>query len=413
VDLKNKTVLMRADFNVPQDADLNITDDTRIRATLPTIRYILQNGAKKLILMSHLGRPEGRGLASDSQSHRPEGRGLASDSQSHRPEGQVVEKYSLKPIALRLKELLGEPVKFLNDCVVDNIKKEIDAAGERVILLENLRFHAEEEANDANFSKQLASLGDVFVNDAFGTAHRAHASTEGVTHYLKSCAGFLLEKEMQYLGNALQEPAKPFMVILGGAKVSDKIGMIQNLLPKADAILIGGGMSYTFLLAQGKSIGNSKLEKDKLDLAKNILGEANELYKEILLPIDHLVVENIATDAKTEIVGENIPAGKIAVDIGPKTIALFKDKLKSAKTIVWNGPLGIFETDAFSKGTQEIAKFISTLKCTTIIGGGDTAAAMAKFKLEDKMTHISTGGGASLELLEGKTLPGIASLTDK
>jgi len=385
IDLKNKTVLMRADFNVPQDANLAITDDTRIRATLPTIKYILQNGVKKLVLISHLGRPDGK----------------------------VVEKYSLKPVAQRLKELLGEPVKLLNDCVGENIKKEIAAAAEKVILLENLRFHPEEEANDANFAKQLASLADIYVNDAFGTAHRAHASTEGVTHYLKSAAGFLLEKEIQYLGGAVQNPQRPFMVILGGAKVSDKIGVIENLLPKCDAILIGGGMAYTFLKAQGKQIGNSKLEKDKLDLAKNILDKARQLKKEIVLPLDNLVVETIDPNAKTEIVGDNIPDGKIAVDIGPKSIKLFEDKLKSAKTIVWNGPLGIFEMDAFSKGTKEVAGFIATLKATTIIGGGDTAAAVAKFKLEDKMTHISTGGGASLEFLEGKVLPGVAALTDK
>jgi len=385
VDLRNKSVLVRADFNVPQDANLNITDDTRIKATLPTIRYILQNGAKKIILMSHLGRPEGK----------------------------AVEKYSLKPVSIRLKELLGEPVKFLNDCVGDSIKKEIGDSKEKIILLENLRFHAEEEANDPNFAKQLASLADIYVNDAFGTAHRAHASTEGVAHYLKAVAGFLLEKEIQYLGTALENPQKPFMVILGGAKVSDKIGVIENLLPKCDGLLIGGGMSYTFLLAQGKKIGNSKLEKEKIDLAKSILENAKKLNKDILLPIDHVVVDSIAAEAKTEIVSENIPDGKIAVDIGPKTVSLFKDKLKSAKTIVWNGPLGIFEMEAFSKGTLEIAKFISRLKCTSIIGGGDTAAAIMKFKLEDKMTHISTGGGASLEFLEGKVLPGIAALSDK
>ncbi len=385
IELKDKTVLVRADFNVPQDENLNITDDTRIRATLPTIKFILQNNAKKIILMSHLGRPDGK----------------------------VVAKYSLKPVALRLQELLGIPVKFLNDCVGDSIKKEIGTSKEKVILLENLRFHPEEEANDAGFAKALGSLADVFVNDAFGTAHRAHASTEGVAHYLKSVAGFLLEKEIRYLGSAVQNPQRPFMVILGGAKVSDKIGVIENLLPKCDAILIGGGMAYTFLKAQGKPIGNSKLEKDKLDLARIILDKAKTLKKEILLPIDHLVVDNIDPKAKAEIVGENIPDGKIAVDIGPKTIALFKEKLKFAKTVVWNGPLGIFEMDAFSRGTEEIAKFLSSLGATTIIGGGDTAAAVAKFKLEDKMTHISTGGGASLEFLEGKTLPGIAALSDR
>ncbi len=376
---------MRADFNVPQDAQLNITDDTRIRATIPTIKYILQNAPAKLILMSHLGRPDGK----------------------------VVDKYSLKPVAQRLKELLGEPVKFLNDCVGDNIKEEIASAQEKVILLENLRFHAEEEANDASFAKQLASLADIYVNDAFGTAHRAHASTEGVAHFLKAAAGFLLEKEIQYLGQAVQNPQRPFMVILGGAKVSDKIGVIENLLPKCDAILIGGGMSYTFLKAQGKTIGNSKLEKDKIDLAKEILDKAKGLGKEILLPCDHLVVDKVDPIAKTEVVGVDIPEGKIAVDVGPKTISLFKDRLRPARTIVWNGPLGIFEMEPFSIGSLEIAKFISTLPCTSIIGGGDTAAAMALFKLEGKMTHISTGGGASLEFLECKVLPGIAALTDK
>ena len=385
VNLKNKKVLVRADFNVPQDATLNITDDTRIRATLPTIKYILENGAKKIILLSHLGRPDGK----------------------------RVEKYSLKPVAQRLKELLGENVMFLNDCVGDEIKKEIEISQGKVFLLENLRFHPEEEANDADFSRQLASLGDIFVNDAFGTAHRAHASTEGVAHYLKGAAGFLLEKEIQYLGNTIENPQKPFMLILGGAKVSDKIGVIENLLPKCDAILIGGGMAYTFLKAQGKTIGNSKLEKDKLELAKSILDKAKKTNKDILLPIDNVVVDTINANAKAEIVGEDIPEGKIAVDIGPKTIGLFKEKLKSAKTIVWNGPLGISEMDAFSKGTEEISKFMATLRATTIIGGGDTAAAVAKFKLEDKMTHISTGGGASLKFLEGKVLPGIAALTDK
>jgi phosphoglycerate kinase len=385
IDLKDKTVLVRADFNVPQDASLNITDDARIKATLPTIKYTLENGAKKVVLMSHLGRPDGK----------------------------VVDKYSLKPVAQRLQELLGEPVKFLNDCIGDNIKKEIVAAKEKIILLENLRFHAEEETNDPDFAKQLASLADIYVNDAFGTAHRAHASTEGIAHYLKSVAGLLIDKEIQYLGSALKNPSKPFMVILGGAKVSDKIGIIDNLLPKCDTILIGGGMAYTFLKAQGKPIGNSKLEKDKVDLAKSILNKAKSLKKYILLPVDHLVVDNISSDAKAEFVGENIPEGKIAVDIGPETISMFENRLRLAKTIVWNGPLGIFEIDAFSKGTEEIANFISHLNATTIIGGGDTAAAMTKLKLEDKMNHISTGGGASLEFLEGRSLPGIAALSDK
>lgn len=385
LDLKNKVVLMRADFNVPLDANLNITDDTRIKETLPTIQYILKNGAKKLVLMSHLGRPDGK----------------------------RVDKYSLKPVAKKLAELLGEKINFLNDCVGPEIKSNEDSSQERVILLENLRYHAEEEGNDDNFAHQLASLGDIFVNDAFGTAHRAHASTSGVDKYLKSAAGFLLEKEIKYLGEAVSNPQKPFMLILGGAKVSDKIGVIENLLPKCGAIIIGGGMAYTFLKAQGKAIGNSKLEKDKLDLAKVILDKAVAMKKEIVLPIDHVVVDNVDPQAKAEICGEQIPDGKIAVDIGPKTIALFNSKLSLAKTIVWNGPLGIFEMDAFSKGTAEVGKFVSELKAVTIIGGGDTAAAVTKFNLQKKMSHISTGGGASLEFLEGKTLPGIAALTDK
>ncbi len=384
MDLRNKAVLVRADFNVPQDANLKITDDTRIRATLPTLKYILEQGAKKLVIMSHLGRPDGKPVA----------------------------KYSLKPVAVRLKELLGQEVLFLDDCVGEAIKRNIDQSREKVILLENLRFHAEEEANDAKFSQSLAGLAEVFVNDAFGTAHRAHASTEGVTHFLTSGAGFLLEKEIKYIGGAVSNPQKPFMVILGGSKVSDKIGMIENLLPKCDAIIVGGGMAYTFLKVQGQPIGNSKLEKDKMDLAKSILEKAQALNKEILLPVDHLVVDNIDPAAKAEIV-VNIPDGKIAVDIGPQTIKLYQEKLKTAQTIVWNGPLGIFEMDAFSQGTQQVAKFIANLKTTSIIGGGDTAAAMAKFNLEDKMSHISTGGGASLEFLEGKVLPGIAALTDK
>ncbi|MDD5614430.1 MAG: phosphoglycerate kinase [Candidatus Omnitrophica bacterium] len=385
IEIKGKTLLMRADFNVPQDKELNITDDTRIRATLTTVRYILDNSVGKLILISHLGRPDGK----------------------------VVDKYSLKPVAKRLQELLNEPVKFLADCVGEKIKDDVRAAKERIILLENLRFYAEEENNDPEFSKKLASLADFFINDAFGTAHRAHASTEGVAHYIKSAAGLLLEKEIRYLGEAVQNPVRPFMLILGGAKVSDKIGIIENLLPKCDCILVGGGMAYTFLKAQGLAIGNSRLEKDKIGLAKNILDKAKNLNKEIVLPIDHVIVGNIDNDADIKICDREIPDGKMAVDIGPKTVGLFEGKLKGAKTIVWNGPLGIFETDSFSKGTKEIAEFIGNLNCTSIIGGGDTAAAIAKFKLEDKMTHISTGGGASLEFLEGRTLPGIAALTDK
>ena len=382
--LGDKILLIRVDYNVPQDSNLRITDDTRIRATLPTIRYILEHGATKVILISHLGRPEGKRLP----------------------------KFSLRPIALRLQELLGQDVLFLEDCVGENIKNAITAAKERVILLENLRFHPEEEANNADFARQLASLADLFVNDAFGTAHRAHASTEGITHYLTSAAGLLLEKELQYLGNAMDKPQKPFVVILGGAKVSDKIGVIAHMLAKCDAVIIGGGMSYTFLKAQGKTTGNSKLENDKLEVARSILDQAQQLGRDVLLPVDHLVVDRIDSEAQIQVVSTDIPDGKIAVDIGPKTIELFESKLKSAKTILWNGPLGIFEMEPFSRGTHEIASFIAALNCVSVIGGGDTAAAMAKFNLADQMTHISTGGGASLEFLEGRTLPGIAALTD-
>lgn len=384
LDLKGKKVLMRADFNVPLDDSLNITDDIRIRAAIPTIKYILDKGAAKLILMSHLGRPKGK------------------------PES----KYSLQPVAERLSKLLNMPVKKLNDCV--KVKPEVDSATEKVILLENLRFHVEEEANDPAFAKELAGLADIFVNDAFGTAHRAHASTEGVTRYLPSVAGFLLEKEIEYLIGALGNPKKPFVIILGGAKISDKIGVIENLLPKADCIIIGGGMAYTFLVALGKNVGSSKLEPDKVNIAKKILDEARTKNVNIALPIDHIASDKFDASSQPHIIdSEDIPEGLMALDIGPKTIEKFKAALKGARTVVWNGPLGVSEWDSFKKGTEEIANLIATLGATTIIGGGDTAAAIAKFKLEDKMTHISTGGGASLELMEGKILPGIAALKDK
>ncbi len=387
ISVKDKKVIMRVDFNVPQDKKTRaITDDTRIKAALPTIEYILKNNPKKLILMTHLGRPD----------------------------GQVKDELRLDPVANRLSELLKTPVKKLNDCVGKEVAQAIDAAQEKVILLENLRFHAEEEENDANFAKQLASLADIYVNDAFGTAHRAHASTEGVAHDLPAVAGFLLDKEIEYLGKAIDTPEKPFAVILGGAKVSDKIGVIENLLKKADSLIIGGGMAYTFLKAQGTNIGNSKLEKDKIDIAKETLEKAKKMKVALVLPVDHLIVDSIDAPTKIEITKDhNIPDGMIAVDIGPRTIELFKNALKNSKTICWNGPLGIFENDKYAKGTKEIAVFISTLKVKTIIGGGDTASAIAKFGLENKMTHISTGGGASLEYMEGKALPGIAALQNK
>lgn len=386
VDLKGKRALIRVDFNVPLDDNLNITDDIRIRSAVPTIKYALDKGAK-VILMSHLGRPDGK------------------------PD----EALRLSPAAKRLRELLGRPVTALKDCVGSDVEKAVSAMkpGD-VILLENLRFHAEEEKNDPAFAKKLASLGDVFINDAFGTAHRAHASTEGVTHYLPSVAGFLLEKEIQYLGNTVADPKRPFVAILGGAKVKDKIKVIDNLLDKVDALLIGGGMAYTFLKAQGKTIGSSKLDKDGLETAKNALAKAAKKKIPILLPVDNVVADKFDANAEIQIVGENIPDGWMGLDIGPKTIKLFEDKLKTAKTILWNGPVGVFEMDKFAKGTEEVAKFIAGLKgATSIIGGGDTAAAMAKFKVDGKMTHISTGGGASLEYLEGRGLPGIDALMDK
>ncbi|MFA5038951.1 MAG: phosphoglycerate kinase [Candidatus Omnitrophota bacterium] len=387
IDLKDKKIIMRVDFNVPQDKKTrSITDDTRIRAALPTIEYILKQGPQKLILMTHLGRPD----------------------------GQVKEELRLDPVARRLEELIKTPVKKLDECVGPGVAQAIANSTQKVILLENLRFHAQEEDNDPAFAQDLAGLADIYVNDAFGTAHRAHASTEGIAHKLPSVAGFLLDKEIEYLGKSLESPEKPFAVILGGAKVSDKIGVIENLLSKANTLVIGGGMAYTFMKSQGISIGNSKLEKDKLDVAKETLEKARKAGVRVVLPVDHLTVDNIEAPARRETTPDaSIPDGMIAVDIGPKTIQLFKDALKDAKTICWNGPLGIFENDTYAKGTREIGQFLATLKVRTIIGGGDTAAAVAKFGLEDKMTHISTGGGASLEFMEGKILPGIAALKDK
>ncbi len=385
VDLRGKKVIIRADFNVPLDKSAKITDDTRITAALPTVDYALKNGAAKVILMSHLGRPE----------------------------GQVNEAYRLTPVAKRLEELLSQKVLRLDDCIGEVVQEKIKNSVERVVLLENLRFYKEEEKNDPVFAKKLASLADVYINDAFGTAHRAHASTAGITKYLPSAAGFLLEKEINYLGKAVSNPQKPFVVILGGAKVSDKILLVENLLPKADSIIIGGGMCYTFLKAQGRPIGNSKLEKDRLDIAKQLLEKAKAKNVNVILPVDHVIVQSIDSVKDLKTVSE-IPDGWLGVDIGPKTRENFKAVLAEAKTIVWNGPLGIFETDAFAQGTKEIAQYIAGLNnITSIIGGGDTAAAIAKFKLEDKMTHISTGGGASLEFLEGKELPGIAALNDR
>jgi phosphoglycerate kinase len=386
VDVKNKRVLIRVDFNVPQDDNGNITDDIRIRESTFTIDYILkQNG--KIILMSHLGRPKGK----------------------------VTDEFSLTPIAKRLSELVNRPVRKLDDCIGPEVEKAVAgmAPGD-IILLENLRFHKEEEKNDPEFAKKLASLGDVFVNDAFGTCHRAHASTEGVTHYLPSVAGFLVEKEIEYFERITRNPDKPFILILGGAKVSDKIPMIENMLLKADTILVGGAMAYTFLNQMGINIGSSRVEKDVAETAKTILEKAKSMGVELLFPIDHIVCDNIDTPAQIKTTPDAaIEPGFMGVDIGPKTIALYTEKLKKARTIVWNGPMGIFEKDQFAEGSRKIAEAIAGSSAISVIGGGDSAAAAQKFGVQDRISHISTGGGASLEYLEGKILPGIAALNDK
>lgn len=385
--LDGKRVLIRVDFNVPLDDKQNVTDDTRIQASLPTIRYVLDKGAK-VILMSHLGRPKGK----------------------------AVPEMSLKPAGKRLSELLGKPVTTLNDCVGDDVKKSVMAMNDGdIILLENLRYHEAETKNDPAFAKQLAELGDVYVNDAFGTAHRAHASTEGVTKYFDQCAcGYLLKKEIDYLSKALESPEHPYVAIIGGAKISGKIDVITSLLDKVDSLLIGGGMAYTFFKAMGYEIGKSIVELDKVDLAKDILQKAKDKGVDFILPKDVLMTADISPDAQPVATpADAIDADKEGADIGPETVKLFKDKIASAKMIVWNGPVGIFEVKPFATGTNEIAKALAESSAITIVGGGDSVAAINSFNLGDKITHISTGGGASLEFLEGKTLPGIAALTEK
>lgn len=389
IDVNGKKVLVRCDFNVPLDENLNITDDTRITAALPTIKYLMENGAK-VILCSHLGRPK----------------------------GEVNEKYSLKPVSKRLSELLNTDVKFATDIVGDSAKSMVDSLEDgEVGLLENVRFDPREEKNDEVLSKELASFCDgIYVNDAFGTAHRAHSSTEGVSHFVKEAvAGFLMQKEIEFLSGTLENPKKPFVAILGGAKVSDKIGVIENLLEKVDKILIGGGMAFTFLKAQGFEIGKSICEDDKLEEANNILKKAEEKNIKIVLPKDVHVAKEYSNDSEDKIVQTaNIPVDFEGMDIGLKTIETFIDELEGAKTILWNGPLGVCEFDKFRIGTEKIAESISkNREAISIVGGGDSVAAIKKLGLEDNFSHISTGGGASLELLEGKALPGLVCLTDK
>ena len=386
IDVNGKRVLVRCDFNVPQDEEGNITDDRRIIAALPTIKYLMEHNAK-VILCSHLGRPK----------------------------GEFNMKYSLKPIAKRLSELLGKEVHMADDVIGDSAKSLAASLKEGdVMLLENVRFHKEEEANDMAFSKALAELADVYVNDAFGTAHRAHASTEGVAKYLPAVCGYLIQKEINVMGKALNNPVRPFVAILGGKKVSDKINVITNLIDKVDELLIGGGMAYTFFKAKGYEIGKSICEDDKVELAKELMEKAAHKGVKLLLPIDNVVATEFSNDAESKVVASNeIPADWEGVDIGPETVKLYGDALKNAKTVIWNGPMGVFEFDKFAVGTNEIAKILGGLDAITIIGGGDSAAAIEKGGFADKMTHISTGGGASLEFLEGKELPGIACLLDK
>ena len=386
IDLKGKKVLVRCDFNVPMDEEKIITDNTRIVAALPTIKYLLENDCA-VILCSHLGRPKGE--------FKPE--------------------FSLKPVAKELSKLLSKEVIMAEDVIgEDATKKAADLKSGEVMLLENVRFHREETDNEPEFAKKLASMAELYVNDAFGAAHRAHASTAGVANYLPAVSGFLIEKELKFLGNALNNPERPFVAILGGAKVSDKIGVIDSLLEKVDTLIIGGGMAYTFFKAQGYEVGNSLCELDKLDLAKELMKKAKEKGVKLMLPVDTKVGKEFKPDTESKTVAwTKIPADWEGFDIGEKSIEIFSEELRKAKTVVWNGPVGLFEFDQFAIGTNSIAKVLSEIDAMTIIGGGDSAAAVKKAGLEDKMTHISTGGGASLEFLEGKKLPGIECLLDK
>jgi len=386
IDLKGKKVFVRCDFNVPMDENQNITDNTRIVAALPTIKYLLEQNCK-IILASHLGRPK----------------------------GEVKPEFSLKPVAKELSRLLGKEVIMANDVIgEDAMSKASNLKEGEIMLLENVRFHREETDNDPEFAKKLASMAEIFVNDAFGTAHRAHASTTGIADYIPGVAGFLIEKELKFLGNAINNPERPFVAILGGAKVSDKIGVIDSLLDKVDTLMIGGGMAYTFFKAQGYNVGNSLCEVEKTGLALQAMEKAKEKGVKLLLPIDTKIGKEFKPDTESKTVAwTEIPDEWEGFDIGEKTIEMFKKELQNAKTVIWNGPLGLFEFEQFAIGTNEIAKTLAELDATTIIGGGDSAAAVTKAGLADKMTHISTGGGASLEFLEGKKLPGIECLQDK
>ncbi len=395
-ELKGKKVFMRVDFNVPLDEKRNITSDSRIKAALPSIKYVIKKGGR-LILTSHLGRPKG--------GPSPE--------------------FSLDVVSKRLSELLGKDVKFAKDCIGEEVKKMADSLKDgEVLLLENVRFHKEEEKNDPEFAKKLSELAEIYINDAFGTAHRAHASTEGICKYMKKCAaGFLMQKELKYLGEMLENPGKPFLAILGGAKVSDKIMVIENLLNKVNSLIIGGAMAYTFLKAQGKEVGSSLVENDKIEVAKDVLKKALDKGVAIYLPIDHVVakkpdnvsdfIEGLKQAETKEVLRDTIDEGWEGVDIGPMTIEKFKNVIKKSKTIFWNGPMGVFEIEKFSKGTLEIGKALAESGAVTVVGGGDSASALKKLKLTDKMTHVSTGGGASMEFIEGKELPGVAALTNK
>ncbi len=388
IPVKSKRVLVRVDFNVPLNDELEITDDKRIVAALPTIKYLLENGAR-VILCSHLGRPKGVGYE---------------------------EKFSLAPVARRLKELLPDTkVMFASDVIGEDARKKASELKDgEVLLLENVRFHKEETANDDEFARKLADMAEIYVSDAFGTVHRAHASTAGVAKYLPAVCGFLIEKELNFLSGALESPERPFVAILGGAKVGDKIGVIKNLLDKCDTLLIGGGMAFTFFKAKGYNVGDSLLDEERVGLAKELMEEAARKQVNLLLPVDTVVAKAFAADAEHKTVAcDAIEDGWQGLDIGEKTRELFAKEIEKAKTVVWNGPMGVFEFPAFAKGTEAVAQACANCGGTTVIGGGDSASAVKKLGLSGKMTHISTGGGASLELLEGKVLPGIAALNDK